>query len=350
MNTPTTTPKPAGFSVPETALQTLIKGQATALDLCGLLTMARFSRDDVSTAGQAALVRYIGVGYPAAELTQARLVQYGVVKPVKRRASARAHPRWRIVADHRKAEMPRVWFSNQLVDGYGKFTQPLRRMKGLGDVAARLLVRMYERVDWQTYTAVPPYLNAYAEWKADPEPVATIAGMDLYKVIERGQQCFYDVALPALGLVERPKDEKAAAESFKPMWNALHLLEDTGFIYPVAMVLDAAPDRLGCTPLYCLAVTNRYRHVPAGEEGLAGDLARLAGKLGYPVTDAGGRFTGTYIAAVPRGQPCHVAGLYRLRFRRNDYDRSLAEGWSRLRACNDAWRERVRAAEKGDTE
>jgi len=174
--------------------------------------------------------------------------------------------------------------------------------------------------------------------------------MDLYKVIERGQQCFYDVALPALGLVEMPKGEKAAAEACKPLWNALHLLEANGFAYPATMVLDAAQDCLGCTPLYCLAVTNRYRHVPAGEEGLAGDLARLAGKLGYPVTDAGGRFTGTYIAAVPRGQPCHVAGLYRLRFRRNDYDRSLAEGWSRLRACNDAWRERVRAAEKGDTE
>lgn len=348
MATATSNP-PTGFNLPETALNTLIKGQATALDLAGLLVTARFSDgDDVSTAGANALSKYIGVGVAAAELTQQRLTQYGVIAPIKRsKAPApceRARARWRIVCDHRKGDVKRVWFSAQLVDGYGKFTQPLRRLKGLGDVAARLLVMMHRRVDWATYTALPPYPNVYGKYLTTPQ--VTADGMDLYTATADQSLAYDDIILPALGLKERIRDDAKWKEALPPFWTALRLLEESGFIYTTATVLDASPETPGCTPLYCLHTTNKHGYTPEGEDGLAGDLARLAGKLGYPVTGEGGRFSGNYAVLVQHGQPCHVAGLYRLRFRADAYRRDLRDGWKALRAANDEWRERIRAMEK----
>lgn len=338
--------KATGFAVPEPIMDALTATPHTALEIGAALVVCRFGDGATSTAGHSAVSRYLGCSVPAAEGALSRLAACGIIDAIPvptRKALNRVQPRWRLVADRRKASPPLLWLSTTLVDGHGRVTQPLRRLKSCGDVAARLAILIHRRVDWRTFTAVPPVPNIHTQWKPSEKPVGTIGGMDLYRCREASTQTYHDIAQRALGLAQTPKDW---TEALPPFWQALERLETAGFVYRVAMVLDADPGTDGAAPLYTLRAVNRHGLAPDGEDGLAGALARLGAKLGHTVTDAEGRFTGDYLAAVDRGFPCHVAGLFRPRFRADAYNVALSEGWRTMRAMNTEWRERILAAER----
>jgi hypothetical protein len=231
----------------------------------------------------------------------------------------------------------RIWFGNGLVDGYGQFQQPLRRLKRLGDAAARLLLLMYRDHAMEQFGGVPPYL-VHEKYEVKDKQYSK-DGYRLWHAEHGGQTSYLDATLPILRLqsLSRNSDEKKS--QLEPFWGALEALKATGFIYEVVTVLDGEPGR-DTNAVYELDARTRHGYKAKGEEGLGGDTARLAGYWGAPVTDAGGRFNGTYAVLVERGVRPVVAGIYRLRFRvANPKNYTVTSAFQRIRQGQLEWQQ-----------
>lgn len=180
-------PRGAGsFCIPRAALNALLDNQATAYEVCTYLTLARFTDESgrYSTASISAVNRYTGAnktkGGPVDRaLERLKTIRAKSVKKVSNGKSGKSHAWVDQVTDlgpilfdreswfqatgellpdgaHQRAEVlhvlpdfeeppeDRVWFGNNLVSGVGGFTQPLKALKNAGDVAARLLLALYE--------------------------------------------------------------------------------------------------------------------------------------------------------------------------------------------------------------
>ena len=233
-------------------------------------------------------------------------------------------------------ELPidRVWFSSAIVEGFGKHKQPLKDLKNLGNVAARLLLAMYAATDMETWGGVKPVGAIRGPWESYKIVTAnTVGGFCIVTAKSSGSVASID---------NRISDDK------EQYWQALNAMESFGFFYKSILVLNrvAIPDKFengesygkipdDAEPLYELDNISRHGQKPKGEEGLGRITAQTAGELGYPVTTPGGVFDGTYAAIVRRGQGAMIVGIYRPRYRVNNSANAGVKGtWARIHENN----------------
>ena len=372
-------PRGAGsFCIPRAALNALLDNQATAYEVCTYLTLARFTDESgrYSTASISAVNRYTGAnktkGGPVDRaLERLKTIRAKSVKKVSNGRSGKSHAWVDQVTDlgpilfdreswfqatgellpdgaHQRAEVlhvlpdfeepseDRVWFGNNLVSGVGGFTQPLKALKNAGDVAARLLLALYEVNDMETWGGVRPVGTGHGPW-VHYEPVDTdtrfTVGARLHRAKDAGPVAII---------------EKRITEDQDQYWQALKALQSSGLVYEVVMVLNRNAIKAkfssgteysdipgDAEPFYELDCRSRHGYKPDGEEGVGWATAKTAGDFGKPVTLEGGTFDGTYAAFVPDGYGAMIAGIYRLRFRvANPKNAGVKGAWAGIHQRN----------------
>lgn len=378
---------PGSFCIPKAALNALLDNGATAYEVCTYLTLARFTDESgrYSTASISAVNRYTGAnktkGGPVDRaLERLKTIRAKSVKKVLKKVSNGRGGRNHAMVDqwvneetdlgpilfdregwfqatgellpdgpHERAEVlhvlpdfeepseDRVWFGNNLVSGVGGFTQPLKALKNAGDVAARLLLALYEVNDMETWGGVRPVGADHGPW-VRYEPVEADMrwagiGVRLHRAKDAGQ----------IAII---KDQ--FTKDKKQYWSALNALQSSGLVYEVVMVLnrnaikkqfssgdeyDDIPE--DAEPFYELDCRSKHGYKPDGEEGVGWATAKTAGDFGKPVTLEGGIFDGTYAAFVPDGYGAMIAGIYRLRFRvSNPKNAGVKGAWAGIHQRN----------------
>ena len=205
----------------------------------------------------------------------------------------------------------RVWFANTLVDGYGQFGQPLKRVRRLGEVAARLLLIMYRENRMEQFGGVPPYVahHGYAAEKQIP----VYKGYQLWHATRENLSTYPNCFLAALGLEKLNGNKGVQNTQIQSFWDALEGLKGIGLVYEVVTVLDAEPVSRDANVVYELDAISLHGYRPKGEEGLAREMAQLAKHWGCP--PMWGRSRDSYALIIEQGVTPHVAGIFRLRFR-----------------------------------
>lgn len=357
MENPPTTQRRGSFWLSRKTIEVLLTCQATATQIGALLVIAKCtdSGGRFSSAGLKVIKNAIGIGDAMAERAVSDLQTITPVHSNKRvlytpakwshqqeelipeRPIERARIRW-VINDYDAVPTDRIWFSNELVDGYGQFRQPLRRLKQCGYVASRLLLKLYEQNATEQWGGIRPYPNIYDAFTMEKKE--TKFGFDLWHATGDQDTAWQSLSALVIGKVLRKK-EKLAADDWKMFWPAVAALKSCGFIYETIVVLDREVTNPDAQPICVLDTKNLHGDTPKGEEGLGGETARLAGKLGHPVTDTNGRFHGTYAVIVPTYITPHVAGIYRLRFRvTNPLNYGVMSTWTRIRQIQEeagAW-------------
>ena len=361
--------------MPRAAIDALLDAKATAYEICAYLVLARFTDETgcFSTASISAVNRYTGAnkvkgGTIDSAIERLKLIQHKTVKRVstwsrgtKKQATdigpiLCSRDTWRatnpdealpdgptersqvlfILPTFGEERDSRVWFSNNLVDGFGEFRRPLKMLKDAGPEAARLLLAMYAANDMEQWGGVRPIGASAGPWvryEPEEETGAPLGGARLIIAACAGALAVTD------GRIHGPQ---------RTYFEALAVLQSTGLIYEVVMVLNRNPEKSkfsddspyskipdDAEPLYELGARNHHGYKPDGEEGIGGATAKTAGELGKPVTLKGGTFHGTYAAIVRRGQGAMIVGIYRLRFRpANKKNAGVSSTWSRIHQSN----------------
>ena len=369
---------PGSFCVPRRVVQALLDNQASAYEICAYLVLARFTDEtgQYSTASLRAVNTYTGAnkgkGGPVDRaLTRLQSIRARSVARVHNGRSGRSHamidkitdlgpilysreswfaetgelppdgPTARseiryILPDFGEDAADRVWFGNNLVSGVGGFGQPLKALKNAGDVAARLLLELYQANDMETWGGVRPVGEMSGPW-VHYEPVDTdtrfTVGVRLHRAKDAGQVAIIKER------ITKDKDQ---------YWSALEALQSSGLVYEVVMVLNrnaikakfpSGTEYSGipedAEPFYELDCRSRHGYKPDGEEGVGWATAKTAGDFGKPVTLEGGTFDGTYAAFVPDGYGAMIAGIYRLRFRvSNPKNAGVKGAWAGIHQRN----------------
>jgi hypothetical protein len=358
----------SSFCIPRTAIQALIDHEASAYEVIAYLVLARFTDATgcYSTASSSAIRRYSssnqGPGGPIDRALE-RLVTIAPKGQPKmpilwtREAWLKNHdtdlpdgPTERglvryVLPDFDEDLGDRVWFGAGLVDGFGEFQFPLKRLKQCGDIAARLLIAQYMAHDLGAWGGINPNAS-YALWQSfSPacKPLTVEGGATLIRWQE-GSTYANDMA----SLMGKSGDREA-------FWQAAQALGAAGFFYQVVMVLDRAAVKRtlpsgdtyyapteDAEPVCELDTRSRHGYKPKGEQGVGGFTARTAGDLGHGVATQG-EFNGTYAAFLPPGMSGMIVGIYRLRFRLvNPHNRDVKLGWLRIKRGN---REQLRLIE-----
>lgn len=347
------------FWIGRVALDLLVQ-QANAAQICTYLVLAKYTDRSgmLSTAGLTAVKKAFGIGDEQAKRAldalaamrmdvkvgeqdiEQRLVYSAeewceMTGEIFERPTVQSQVRW-VLPQFGCDETDAAWFGNGLVDGYGQFQQPLKRLKRAGDVAARLLLKLYQYNDMEQFGGVQ---TKAVFGKFNMELVLGRDGINLWHAKSAGNEVWHSFALPVLRLVDLPK-KKESSEIFEPFWSAIQALEVAGLIYPVVMVLDSAVSDQDANVMYELHSKNRFGYKPKGEEGLGTLTAKLAGYLHRPVTDGAGRFSGTYAVVAEAGVKPQAVGIFRLRFRlTNTKNRGVSSAYQRIQAGQDEWRE-----------
>lgn len=379
--------KSASFCVPRAAIEALLNAKATAYEICAYLILARFTEATgvYTTASVKAVSTYTGGNKKAIEKAIERVAAIHAKKTTKvsNGRSGKSHamveqatdlgpilytaagwlektgeilpdgPTERgavrfILPDFGEPLEDRVWFGAGLVDGFGAFTKPMKKVKDAGDVAARLLLAMYAETDMETWGGVNPHAGPWSRYEPMGNGEMLYADTNLHgggrasfwkqagKV--SSSRCFGAAWSPSDGLGWWKSHEKAG----EPCWRALDLLESAGLFYVAVLVLNRngqkttfssggeyldIPD--DAEPLYELGARCEHGHAPDGEHGLGAIIANTVGKIGRPVGND------SYAAIVRRGQGAMVAGIYRPRFRvANPKNDGVIRAWSRIREGN----------------
>ena len=343
----------------------------SAAHLAGYLLLARFTDESgvYTTAGASALQRYVGLSWKRANSVLEDLLrvrhhtdcskkkpvtyEWRYVWPVNNYCEAHGvesglpHLTYALPAFGSDGEW--VWFSNELVDGYGAFQNPLKALVKYGDAALRLLLLMYKYNDMEQFGGVNPY-HVYQKFEGVKQ-YSYMPGFDFYHFEEKHSTT--RIALECVGLSEWPsgKNKKETEElkdaAIRPFWQALTGLQTCGLVYPVVTVFNADPsENRHPDLLYVLHAKTNSGYTPKGEEGLASDTARIANDINKrPVCDAQGRFYGRYAVIVPAGMPAHVSGVYRLRFRvSNPANAGVKDAWRMMADANNqakAWLNKI---------
>ena len=335
--------KAASFRIPKKAVEILIANKATAFQIGTYLTLARYTdaSGKYSTAGFNAVRNALGVS-GGTKGEAARLVdQLKGMKLVRK--PKKGDPETPVDEEGREITRAKVravlddfgddkwiWFGAGLVDGYGRFRQPLRRLKQCGDVAARFLLKMYELNDMEQYGGVLPCGGVYEGYETEHHK--RTHGFDLWIAWEGSSRAWLDPVV--LGLDKfAGRGTKKYQKEWQPFWDALKALDAQGLIYRIVTVMDGDPDTLDARPIYELHFRSQHGlHPPKGEGGLAGRLAPILETLANQATaDSQGRFRGTYPVISPVGITPHVTGVYRLRFRvSNPKNYTVSEAWQRI--------------------
>ena len=369
-------PKGKGsFCIPRAAFDALLDAKATTYEICTYLALARFT--DKSGLYTPASIKAVNTATGANKtkggpvdraIERLKQIRAKTVKQVSNGRSGKAH-QWTeqatdlgpilfertvwqeqtgeilpdgptergmvryVLPDFGEDKDGRIWIDNNLVDGFGGFTQPLKALKNAGNVAARLLLAMYAANDMETWGGVRPVGSRQGP-RGHYEPV----GAD--KSLHGGARLIRAKSQGDIVYIE-PRISGGSSEAY---WDALRALKSAGLIYEVVMVLNRnatkkkfasgeeyseIPD--DAEPYYELDARSEHGYKTEGEEGIGGATAKTAGDLGHPVTVEGGRFDGTYAAIVPAGYPAMIAGIYRLRFRvANPKNAGVKGAWARI--------------------
>ena len=399
---------PGSFCIPRAALNALLDNQATAYEVCTYLTLARFTDESgrYSTASITAVSNHAGgnksrnptyKGPIDKALERLKTIRAKSVKKALKKVSngrsGRNHAmvdQWvneetdlgpilfdregwlqetgevlpegigakqtgrvlHVLPDFDEPLEDRVWFGNNLVSGFGGFTQPLKALKNAGDVAARLLLALYEVNDMETWGGVRPVGAGHGPW-VNYEPVDTdtrfTVGARLHRAKRGGEVGPGDMFSRACPFPEKSGSWwKAHDEAGGPVWRALEALQSSGLVYEVVMVLNRNAIKAkfssgteysdipeDAEPFYELDCRSKHGYKPDGEEGVGWATAKTAGDFGKPVTLEGGRFDGTYAAFVPDGYGAMIAGIYRLRFRvSNPKNAGVKGAWAGIHQRN----------------
>lgn len=372
---------PGSFWISKQAIKALLTNKATATEIATYLVLAKSTDDSgiLSTAGYHAMRTSIGIGEDKAKDAVAKLcrIQVGgtskkpeyLVYPsdkwpkekgaIPEAPTKQATVRW-VINDLSEGAGDLVWFSNNLIDGFGKFKQPLKKLKRYGDAALRALLLCYEHHDLELYGGINPQA-VYHKYIMDPDnqedsdtaerdrqlmPEATISGLALWHGMDGGIWAFHRFSLPILGLDQLPTDKAAKNKAMEPFWKAMHALDYEGFIYRVVTVFDRNPEDQEAQPIYELGVKSKHGYAPKGEEGLGSRIATLSSYAGHPVADAMGRMYGKYAAITPEGIDAHIVGIYRLRFRvSNPSNHGVKSAWVRIGDGQKEAKEWIKTAE-----
>jgi hypothetical protein len=341
-------PKGKGsFWISRQSIEILLDAKATALQIAAYLVMAKHTDEGgmFTTSGIKAIHKATGVSHPVIQRAVDRLSQmtlgagkephliYKADEWQKRTKTAlppapfeRAEVRY-VVNDYKAKPEDKVWISNELVTGYGKFTQPLKKLKMCGDVAARLLLISYRESNLEQYGGINPRAFYYSY---EMTKVNTLDGYDVWHGVTHQTTAYTDLMYKVLGIKNYSKDEEESEAQKKTFWAALDGLDKAGFIYQMVSVMDREAGNSEAQVIYELDAKSKHGYKPAGEEGLGGETARLSNIYGNPVADSMGRFYGRYAAIVPAGEP-HIVGIYRLRFRvANSKNHGVATAWARI--------------------
>lgn len=238
-----------------------------------------------------------------------------------------------------------VWFANELVDGHGRFLQPLKRLKQCGDVAARLLLMAYMANNMEEYGGVQPLGNFFAKYGL----IQHLSSSNGFTFHMFGQQtrCFSEtVKTLTIGEYELLDNNESKVE------NALLSLESQGFVYEMVTVMDASPTSVDARPMYELH--NRSKRENKGEEGLARRIDRVLSKamkanrdLEYYVADSFGRYQKRLPVLSRVGVAPYVVGIFRLRFRvSNPKNYSVVAAWRRIGSDRHYWEGELNYLEK----
>jgi len=360
----------ASFCVPRAAIHALLEAKASNVVIGAYLTLARFTESSgmYSSASISALNDYMSLNKGKAKKAIATLAaitfKHGAGKQARNTALVYERHSWltanggvalpdgpheramirHVLPDFGELLEDRVWFSNNLVSGYGRFTLPLKRLKNAGEFAGQLLLAMYRDVDMTTYGGVSPHIGPWVRYEN--------AG----QVIKGPARIIHAKRKGHIGTIP----ESIGKEGY---FAALEGLEGSGFFYEVVTVLNRNPtqstfksgEKYGdipadAEPLYELDARSYHGFKPTGEMGLGGLTAKTSGELGYSVAagevrdDYGrpvetgfkaGQFMGKYAAIVPRGMGAMIVGIYRPRFRvSNPKNAGVKDAWVRIHSSN----------------
>lgn len=318
--------------------------------ICAYLILARYTDEtgQYATCGRTAVKNSLGLGDKQAQrileslstlkIGQQRLVYTAeewasLTGEVIERPTLKSRVRFHLYPFGANTE--RVWFANTLVDGYGKFSQPLKRLKRLGDVAARLLLVMYRENQMEQFGGVPPYV-VYHSYGSEKQPKA-FQGYQLWHAKRGGTTSYQQYSLPVLRLKKLDNNKDLKETQMQPFWDALAALEAAGFVYEVVTVMDAEPGNEDANVVYELDARSWHGYTPKGEQGLAEGMARLASYWGYP-SAATGRFCNKYALILEQGVTRHVVGIFRLRFRvANPKNHTVSVAYQRIGMQRKEW-------------
>jgi hypothetical protein len=367
---------PASFCVPRAAIEALLDAKATAYEICAYLTLAKFT--DATGVYTPASVKAVntstGGNKKTIETAIERLltIRAKKVEKVSNGRSGKSHnmveqatdlgpilytaagwleetgeilpdgPTERgairyVLPDFGEALAERVWFGAGLVDGFGAFTKPMKKVKDGGDVAARLLLAMYAETDMEGWGGVNPHTGPWSR----------------YMPMGDGEMIYADTTLHGGGRMIFGKWGGGVAKIHDRItgggkdgndkyFRALELLESSGLFYEAVLVLNRNGEKKtfssggeyldiphDAEPLYELGARCEHGHAPDGEHGLGAITANTAGDLHRPVG------ANAYAAIVRRGQGAMIVGIYRPRFRvANPKNDGVIRTWSRIRENN----------------
>jgi len=342
------------FWISRQAVATLLASKASAVEIGAFLVIARYTDETgcFSTAGVQAVYRNIGVGHALVDAALKRLIQYrhgkgqsvanSIICPAEDWEAAtkgvlphgpgeRSRVRWVLNNFDGKAE-DRIWFSNNLVDGIGKFTMPLKRLKRCGDVAARVLLVLYREHDLDQFGGARPSGCCAVKYKMTKVFNDIAQGMyDMWHGEYDGPYVWHPTSLHVLGIDAFPKDPDEKTKALKPLFSAIDSLDSAGFIYQVVTAMDREAGDDEGQVIYELDCKSRHGYKPQGEGGLGGETARMSGRFDKSVADSMGRLRGVYAALVPAGVPVFIVGVFRVRFRvSNPKNHGVKGSWARI--------------------
>ena len=381
------------FCVPRAAIQALLEAEATTYEICAYLTLASCTDETgvYSTASLNAVMKATGsnktIGGPIHRaIERLKTIHVKDVERVSNGLTGKRHQMvdkvidlgpilfdresWEATTGEVMPDGPtafskimhvlpafdepvgsRVWIGSGLVYGIDTFTRPLKMLKDLGDLPARLLLAMYAAVDMPAWGGVRPVSMSGQPTGPhrlyDAHTVGNVnGGATIIRARPNGIQ-----GGNCMGLVRGKKGSNA------DYWAAVEAIESAGFFYPVVMAINRAnpekytfPDsKTTCDeiphdaePLYELGIRKIRGIKTDGEEGLGYDTWRAAIQL---VGDDRLRHQdGQYYVIVRRGQPVIMAGIFRPTFRvANAKNAGVRDTWQRIEQNNHDAREFIQA-------
>jgi hypothetical protein len=333
--------QPSLFSLSEKTIRLLAGDTSLSAQHIGaFLVIATHTESSgtYSTAGAKAVRRALAIGDAKAQRLLDDLKKWGYLATPNQYSSntklrrnmpkhdGRYHVRWIVHPDSSR----RVWFSSNLVRGYGKLKQPLRDLNLCGPIAARLLLALYLFEDIPAFGGVDPTQAAWVTYETELQD-GIYGGNYLFHAYTGDsvvQGSFYTSVLNIA---------KDANGKIHPFWKALESLKKKGFIYQTITVFTGADVNDDMCLLYPLHTRNRHGHAPKGEESVAGKINHLAERYGFSVTGKGGQFEGTY-PFIADSKEVQVVGIYRLRFRNTSTAfEEQRDGWGHLQYSKEQW-------------
>jgi hypothetical protein len=342
------------FWISKMAISVLLTEKATATEICAFLVLSRYTDESgcFCTAGTQAIFRAIGVGHVVVGKALERLQRYRlgasrknpqfIICSAEHWASttgkslphgpvARSQVRW-VLNNFDTNPEDRIWFSNNLVDGIGKFTNPLKRLKRCGDVAARVLLVLYREHDLDQFGGARPSGCCAVKYTMNKVINDIANGMyDMWHGEYDGPYVWHPTSLHVLGINAFPKDNDEKSKALKPLFSAIDSLDSAGFIYQVVTAMDRQAGDDEAQVIYELDCKSRHGYKPQGESGLGGETARMSGRFDKSVADSMGRLRGVYAALVPAGVTVFIVGVFRVRFRvSNPKNHGVKGSWARI--------------------